>query len=35
VIEADQRASENHMGPAGSPSWWNAAGKDDRGSSMT
>lgn len=35
VIEADQRASENHIGPAGSPSWWNAAGKDDRGTSMT
>jgi GH15 family glucan-1,4-alpha-glucosidase len=30
VIEAEQRASGRSIGPAGSPSWWNAAGKDDR-----
>ena len=30
VIEADQRATETSIGPAGSPSWWNAAGKDER-----
>jgi GH15 family glucan-1,4-alpha-glucosidase len=35
VIEADQRATETLIGPAGSPSWWNAAGKDDRSSTMT
>jgi GH15 family glucan-1,4-alpha-glucosidase len=30
VIEADQRANEALSGLAGSPSWWHAAGKDDR-----
>ena len=30
VIEAEQRATGASIGPAGSPSWWNAAGKDDR-----
>jgi GH15 family glucan-1,4-alpha-glucosidase len=35
VIEADQRATESVIGPAGSPSWWNAAGKDERGSTIT
>ena len=35
VIEADQRATESVIGPAGSPSWWNAAGKDERGTTMT
>ena len=30
VIEADQRATETLKGAAISPSWWNAAGKDDR-----
>ncbi|MHB2028894.1 MAG: glycoside hydrolase family 15 protein [Acidimicrobiales bacterium] len=35
VIEADQRSSESLIGPAGSPSWWNAAGKDERTSKVT
>jgi GH15 family glucan-1,4-alpha-glucosidase len=35
VIEADQRATESVIGQAGSPSWWNAAGKDERGTTMT
>jgi GH15 family glucan-1,4-alpha-glucosidase len=30
VIDAEQRASGASIGPAGSPSWWNAAGMDDR-----
>ena len=34
VIEADQRASETLTGAAGSPSWWNAAGKDDRSTTI-
>ncbi|HEV3268683.1 MAG TPA: hypothetical protein VGZ68_09815, partial [Acidimicrobiales bacterium] len=34
VIEADQRASESLTGVAGSPSWWNAAGKDDRSTTI-
>jgi GH15 family glucan-1,4-alpha-glucosidase len=35
VIEADQRANEALIGQAGSPSWWNAAGKDDRSTTIT
>jgi alpha,alpha-trehalase len=35
VIEADQRANEASIGQAGSPSWWNAAGKDDRSTTIT
>jgi GH15 family glucan-1,4-alpha-glucosidase len=34
VIEAEQRASETLTGAAGSPSWWNAAGKDDRSTTI-
>ena len=34
VIEADQRATETLTGQAGSPSWWNAAGKDDRSTTI-
>lgn len=34
VIEADQRANEALIGQAGSPSWWNAAGKDDRSTTI-
>ncbi len=34
VIEAEQRASETLTGVAGSPSWWNAAGKDDRSTTI-
>jgi GH15 family glucan-1,4-alpha-glucosidase len=30
VIEGEQWAKGNSMGPAGSPSWWDAAGKDER-----
>jgi len=30
VIEAEQRANEANAGPAGSPSWWSAAGREDR-----
>ena len=30
VIEADQQATAPGLGQAGSPSWWNAAGRDDR-----
>ncbi len=30
VIEAEQRTNGKSIGPAGSPSWWSAAGKDDR-----
>jgi GH15 family glucan-1,4-alpha-glucosidase len=35
VIEADQRTTESMIGPAGSPSWWNAAGKDERPATMS
>ncbi|HEY5265713.1 MAG TPA: glycoside hydrolase family 15 protein [Acidimicrobiales bacterium] len=35
VIEADQRTSETMIGLAGSPSWWNAAGKDERPTTMS
>jgi GH15 family glucan-1,4-alpha-glucosidase len=35
VIEADQRATESLIGQAGSPSWWNAAGKDERSTTIT
>jgi GH15 family glucan-1,4-alpha-glucosidase len=30
VIEADQQAAATTVGHAGSPTWWNAAGTDDR-----
>jgi len=30
VIEADQQAAATTVGHAGSPTWWNAAGLDDR-----
>ena len=30
VIEGEQRASSVSIGAAGSPSWWSAAGKEDR-----
>jgi GH15 family glucan-1,4-alpha-glucosidase len=30
VIEADQQAAATAVGHAGSPTWWNAAGTDDR-----
>ena len=35
VIEADQRTNDTMIGPAGSPSWWNAAGKDERPATMS
>jgi len=35
VIEADQRTTDTMIGPAGSPSWWNAAGKDERPATMS
>ncbi len=34
VIQAEQRANEAVRGAAISPSWWNAAGKDDRPSTV-
>jgi GH15 family glucan-1,4-alpha-glucosidase len=35
VIEADQRANEAAIGPAGSPNWWGGAGIDDRTTTLT
>ncbi len=35
VIEADERAAEATAGQAVSPSWWSAAGADDRSTTMT
>lgn len=35
VIEADQRANEASIGPAGSPSWWKSAGNEDRTTTIT
>jgi GH15 family glucan-1,4-alpha-glucosidase len=34
VIEAEQRTTGKSIGPAGSPSWWSAAGTNDRPNSV-
>jgi GH15 family glucan-1,4-alpha-glucosidase len=34
VIEAEQRTTGKSIGPAGSPSWWGAAGTNDRPNSV-
>jgi len=35
VIEAEQQPGRSLVGRAGSPSWWNAAGTEDRPSTIT
>jgi GH15 family glucan-1,4-alpha-glucosidase len=35
VIEAEQRATDTSIGPAGSPSWWSAGGGDARPGTIT